>query len=88
MLRTKAAPLSLSAMTAIFFFFSSASDLIFLPPGLISSNTSCSRIASARARGGILASVRSIARSASLRSNCASALALSALGTILSRSRE
>ena len=62
----KAALLSLSADTAIFFFFSSASDLIFLPPGLSSSTTSCSRIASARARGGTLASVRSTARLASL----------------------
>ena len=41
-------------------------------------------IASERARGGILASVRSAARSASFRSNWVSALALSVLGTILS----
>ena len=45
--------MSSSAKTAIFFFFSSASDLIFLLPGLISSTTSCSSIASARARGGL-----------------------------------
>ena len=70
------------------FSCSSASDLIFLSPGLISSTRSCSRIASARARGGTLASVRSTARSACLRSNAASALALSALVTILMRSRE
>ena len=70
--------------------FSSArrAILIFLLPGLISSSTSCSRIAIARARGGTLASVRSTARSACRRSNCASALALSALVTILSRSFE
>ena len=61
-------------------FLQSASDLIFLPPGPISSSTSCSRMASARARGGTLASVRSTARSARLRSNSASALALSAWG--------
>ena len=36
--------LSPSASTAIFFFRSSASDLIFLLPGLISSSTSCSSI--------------------------------------------
>ena len=88
MLRTSAALLSLSAMIAIFFFFRSAMVLIFLPAGLISRNTSCSRIATARARGGILASVRNIARLASLRSNCWSAFALSPLGTILSRSRD
>ncbi len=45
-------------------FLSSASDLIFLLPGLISSTRSCLRMASARARGGTLASVRSTARSA------------------------
>src|SRR4051812_31489922 len=45
-------------------------------------------MASARARGGILASVRKIARFASLRSNCESALALSLLDTIFSRRRE
>src|SRR3954471_4336398 len=45
-------------------------------------------MASERARGGILASVRKIARFASLRSNCDSAFVLSPLGTILSRSRE
>ena len=88
-LRTKATLLSPSPSTAILFvFFKSASDLIFLLPGPISSSTSCSRIASARARGGTLASVRSIARSASLRSNCVSALALSALNVIFRRSRE
>jgi hypothetical protein len=32
-LRTRATLLSLSAMTAIFFFFRSAMVLIFLPPG-------------------------------------------------------
>ena len=63
-----------------FRFFRSASDLIFLLPGLISSSTSCSSIASARARGGTLVSVRSTARSACLRSNSASALALSRTG--------
>ena len=88
MLRTRATLLSLSAITAIFFFFSSAMVLIFLPPGLISRNRSRSRIAIERARGGILASVRRIARLASLRSNCDSALALSPLGTIVSRSRD
>ena len=69
-------------------FFSSASDLIFLLPGLIRSSTSCSRMASARARGGTLASVRSTARSACRWSNRASALALSVSDTILRRSRE
>jgi hypothetical protein len=42
--------LSFSARTAI--FFNSASDLIFLLPGLSSSATSCSRMAMARARAG------------------------------------
>jgi hypothetical protein len=87
-LRTKAVLLSPSASTAIFFFLSSASDLIFLLPGLISSTRSCSRTASARARGGTLTSVRTTARSACLRSNAVSALALSPLVTILMRSRE
>ena len=86
--RIRTTPLSASATTAIFFFFSSASDLIFLPGGLNSNTTSCSRIAMARARGGILASVRSTARSACLRSNWVSALALSGLATILRCSRE
>ena len=40
MVRTKVTLLSLSASTAIFFFFRSAMVLIFLPPGLISSITS------------------------------------------------
>ena len=84
----KVAPLSASATSATFLFFSSASDLIFLPAGLITNTTSFSRTAMARARGGTLASVRSTARSACLRSNCASALALSGLVTILRCSRE
>ncbi len=75
----KVAPLSASATSATLRFFSSASDLTFLPAGLTSNTTSCSRIAMARARGGTLASVRSTARSACLPSNCASALALSGL---------
>src|SRR5258707_10015032 len=45
-------------------------------------------MASERACGGILASVRSTARLACLRSNCASALALSGLDTILRLSRD
>ena len=40
MVRTKVTLLSLSASTAIFFFFRSAMVLIFLPPGLSSSITS------------------------------------------------
>jgi hypothetical protein len=89
MLRTKATLLSPSPSTAIFFvFFKSASDLIFLLPGPIRSSTSCSRMASARGRGGTLASVRNTARSACLRSNCVSALALSALNAIVRRSRD
>ena len=87
-LRTRAALFSLSAITAIFFFFRSATVLIFLSPGLSISSTSWSRIATARAREGTLASVRRIARLASLRSNDASALALSPWGMILSRSRD
>src|SRR3569832_54026 len=86
-LRTKARLLPL-VINATFFFFSSASDLIFLSPGLINISTSCSRIAIERARGGIFASDRNTARSASFRSNWPSALALSALRTILSRKRE
>src|SRR6267154_4654933 len=45
-------------------------------------------MASERACGGILESVRSTARLASLRSNCASAFALSGLDTILRFSRD
>ena len=64
-LRTKARLPSPSGSTAIFFLRRSARDLIFRPPGLIRSSTSCSSTASARARGGTLASVRSTVRSAS-----------------------
>ncbi len=89
MLRTNEALLSPSAHTAIFLiFFRSSNDLIFLLPGLSSSTTSCSRIAIARARGGILESVRSTVRSASRRSNCAAAFAASPAVTIFSFSRE
>ena len=89
MLRTKEALLSPSAQTAIFLtFFRSSKDLIFLAPGLSSSTTSCSRIAIARARGGIFESVRNTIKSASRRSNCATAFAPSPAVTIFSFSRE
>jgi hypothetical protein len=52
-----------------------------------SGEPACSTLSPRSTIGGTLASVRSTARSACLRSNCASALALSALVTILRRSQ-